>query len=145
MVTKKKQKKDLLKLKPTMIQQKENDLGKTELLDLAKSFSDSKIVLEDDKDKNIFVKVVQDMNDPKNISMKTEYLSVRENFAGVKLEFLARYGNMPYLDGFVETFETKRVSLHRKGRQEDVLILQERRAEEQRTKLEDFAKLFNAT
>lgn len=76
-----------------------------------------------------------------NISLKTEYLNVNENFIGSKLEFLSKYGNMPYLSEFLEIFETKRVSLDRKGRKEILMALQKREEEIQQDKLRNMRGL----
>lgn len=76
-----------------------------------------------------FKNIVNQLNDKNNISLKTEYLNVTENFVGTKLEFLSKYGNMPYLKEFVNIFEIKRVSLERKGRKELIMALQNRQQE----------------
>jgi hypothetical protein len=78
---------------------------------------------------SFFKATVNQLNSPKNIGMKTEYRDVNENFSGAKLHYLGQFCNMPYLKEFVEVFETKRVSLERKGRIEIIKALQERRQE----------------
>lgn len=65
----------------------------------------------------------------KDVSAKTEYLNVMENFAGAKLEFLADFCKMPYLRNFLEAWEIKRISLERKGRKEILLALEKRQEE----------------
>lgn len=140
---KKKQKKQKKELSP-QITEETGVISDETLKLLAENIDKSIVVPESNKNSETFFKeVVNAMNKEENISMKTEYLGVRENFTGTKLEFLALMGNMPYLKRFVKIFETKRVSLGRKGRKEDVMILQERNAEIQREKQTDFANLFN--
>lgn len=65
----------------------------------------------------------------KNVSAKTEYMSVKENFSGAKLEFLADFCNMPYLHKFIHHLEIKRISLERKGRKEILMALEKREEE----------------
>lgn len=106
--------------------------------------SDDNIIIDKKNDTESFFKeLVTSMNDVKNISMKTEYINISENFNGAKLEFLAIYGNMPYLRNFITIFEKKRVSLQRKGRKEDVMILQKREEEIQKEKLQNLNNMFN--
>lgn len=76
-----------------------------------------------------FKNVVNNLMNDTNISLKTEYLSVMENFTGAKLTFLSKFGNMPYIDDFINTFETKRVSLLRKSRIEIIRALEKREEE----------------
>ena len=78
---------------------------------------------------SFFRNVVNKLFDNSEISLKTEYLNVTENFSGSKLEFLSAYGNMPYLKEFITIFEKKRVSLERKGRKEILMALQQRQEE----------------
>lgn len=75
---------------------------------------------------NFFRAVIQEMMSEKNISLKTEYVNVNENFAGAKLEFLAKQGNMPYLKDFINILEIKRVSLERKSRIELIKAFEKR-------------------
>jgi hypothetical protein len=82
-----------------------------------------------DESDNFFRSVVTKMLNDEDISLKTEYMNVNENFSGAKLEFLAVYGNMPYLSAFIRTLEIKRVSLGRKSRIELIKAF-ERRDEE---------------
>lgn len=84
---------------------------------------------------SFFRNIVKSLDSKQNITMNTEYLDVNENFAGTKLEFLAKYGNMPYLSEFISFFEQKRVSLERKGRKEKLMALQERRQEIEQERL----------
>lgn len=93
-----------------------------------------------DKDKDIesfFTEVLKQLLNKDNISLKTEYLNVNENFAGVRLEFLSRFANMPYLHDFIDIFEQKRVSLERKSRKEIVMVLEKREQEVQRQEMKD--------
>lgn len=73
-----------------------------------------------------FIAILNNLLSEKDISMKTEYLNVQENFNAVRLEFLAKYCKMPYLRDFIKMFEKKRVSLERKGRKELVMTLEKR-------------------
>lgn len=82
-----------------------------------------------DSSDSFFKSTVRELNSPKNISMKTEYRNVQENFAGAKLSYLGEFYNIPGLPEFMVLFETKRVSLERKGRIEIIKALQERRQE----------------
>ena len=133
--------KDKKELNPEIVESKAG-LSNEELNLMSKAIESGTVVLDDKEDKSIFKAVITGLNSVKNISMKTEYLNVRENYTGVKLEFMAKMGNMPYLDTFVKIFETKRVSYQRKGRQEDVMIMQERHREEERDKSKELAKMF---
>lgn len=79
---------------------------------------------------SFFTEVLKQLLQPDNISLKTEYLNVNENFAGVRLDFMAKYGGMPYLRDFINIFEQKRVSLERKSRKELVMVLEQREREQ---------------
>lgn len=78
-----------------------------------------------------FTNVLDKLMSKDDISLKTEYINVNENFAGVVLDFLGEYANMPYLNRFVELWEMKRVSLGRKSRKEMVMTLEKRETEVQ--------------
>jgi hypothetical protein len=69
------------------------------------------------------------MFDNTDTETKTEYINTKENFVGAKLTFLARYGNIPYLEEFINIFERKRISLERKGRKEIIMALEKRQEE----------------
>lgn len=75
---------------------------------------------------SFFKEVITQLLSGDNISLKTEYINQNENFAGSKLEFLAKFGNMPYLTDFIKIFETKRVSLGRKSRIELIKAFEKR-------------------
>lgn len=94
-----------------------------------KLFSDS---LDENNEDSYFKAIVNKLMSEDNPSTKTEYLTVTENFVGAKLTFLSKYGNIPYLKDFVDTFETKRISLERKGRKELIMSLIERQQEIER-------------
>lgn len=96
-----------------------------------------------DSTDSYFRSVLDKLFDNENVSSKTEYLDVRENFNGTKLEFYATFGNMPYLRDFIKTFETKRISLERKGRKEILMGLQERRQEMEQDRLNNIRNIFN--
>jgi hypothetical protein len=87
--------------------------------------------------------VLDKLFDTKEVSSKTEYLNVQENFNGTKLEFYASFGNMPYLRNFMKTFETKRISLERKGRKEILMGLQERKQEMEAERMQNLRNFFN--
>ena len=89
------------------------------------------LILDKKDDESYIITVLKELFNKENISTKTEYRNVNENFVGTKLTFLAKYGNFPYLNEFVEIFETKRVSLERKGRIEIIKALEKREQEEQ--------------
>jgi len=94
---------------------------------------DSEIILEDSETSDSFFKsIINKLFSKDNIELKTEYRNVTENFAGTKLTFLARHGNIPYLEEFIEIFEHKRVSLERKGRKEIIMALEKREEEVKR-------------
>jgi hypothetical protein len=75
---------------------------------------------------NFFRAVIDKMFNSDDIELKTEYVSLNENFSGAKLEFLAKYGNMPYLHDFLNILERKRVSLGRKSRIELIKVFEKR-------------------
>lgn len=111
-----------------------DDKGKKEMLLIAERIESLKKEYSgnDDDINSFFVAVINKLFDTKDISLKTEYLNVGENFAGTRLEFYSKYANMPYLANFIEIFEKKRVSLERKGRKEIVMSLKDREQEIQR-------------
>lgn len=92
---------------------------------------------------SFFRTIINSLHDKKNISTKTEYLNVNENFAGTRLEFYSQFAFMPFLKNFVEIFEEKRVSLERKGRKELIMALQEKQQEFNRERANKFSKLFD--
>lgn len=129
---------------------KENDLDEIEK---AKKEIAKEVILEEIKKSTIFETSNEDgdsffkgvinhlMNIKNNVSTKTEYLSVNENFTGTKLQFLADCGNIPYLKEFMTIFETKRISLERKGRKELLIALKERQQELERERAEKLNSL----
>lgn len=95
------------------------------------------------ENKDGFLKtVLKDFFSKKNISMKTEYLNVYENYIGTKLQFLGMKLDMPYMEDFLEIFEVKRVSLERKGRKEILMLGKEIEKEDREQKLNDFRGMF---
>lgn len=117
-------------LKPE-VEQKKSTIEVNDLKEIATIMSNIPTTSDNNKDDGdtYFRNALNKLFDEDNIELKTEYINVLENFTGAKLTFLARYGNMPYLDKFVDIFERKRVSLERKGRQEIILALKERSEE----------------
>lgn len=79
-----------------------------------------------DSSDSFFREVVKSLSDPKNISLKTEYLDVEENYDGARLEFMSKWAGMSYLHDFIKTLEIKRVSLERKGRIELIRTMEKR-------------------
>lgn len=126
-------------------EEKIEDLTPLEMRELAEAIENSTIGNDksEDSTESFFKEVAKGLDDIKKISLNTEYLSVPENFTGVNLEFLGSYANMPYLKVWILIFEKKRVSLHRKGRQEKVMILQQRNQEIERQQQVNFQKMFN--
>ena len=96
----------------------------------------------DESNDSFFKTIINKLFDKTDISLKTEYLNTMENFAGSKLQFLAKYGNMPYLNEFIDIFETKRVSLKRKGRQEIIMALQQKEQEDVSEKAQQLKSIF---
>jgi len=86
---------------------------------------------KNDSSDSFFRNILDRLFEDKNTSTKTEYRNVKENFAGAKLEYMGVYCNMPFLKKFVNIFEQKRISLERKGRQEIIMALAEKRKEEE--------------
>lgn len=135
----KKNKKEEDKLNPIMEDSK-GTMTKKDLNEVFQKLDKDSITFESGNEsaQSFFRAMVKEMNSKDNISLKTEYLNVQENYAGVKLEYLSTYGNMPFLKKFVEIFEEKRVSLGRKGRKENVMMLQERRQEIVNDRMQNF-------
>lgn len=131
-------------LHPTIIE-KSSTLNSDELKQIATDIKESTIVTtsDDNSTDSYFRGVLDKLFDRKDVSSKTEYLSVTENFAGAKIEFYARFGNMPYLNNFMNIFETKRISLERKGRKEILMGLQERKQEIENQRMSNLKNLFN--
>ena len=50
--------------------------------------------------------------------LKTEYKDELGVVDGSKVDFLAKYGNMPYAKDFLDILETRKLSLQRKSREE---------------------------
>lgn len=114
-------------------------MNKEELL---KELQETEILETGKKDSESFFKSVLDqLMNLNDMSTKTEYLNVNENFAGAKLHFLAKHGNIPYLLDFINIFEQKRVSLQRKGRKEILIALKERQQEIERERQVNVNKL----
>lgn len=91
---------------------------------------------------NFFRAVILELLSTKNISLKTEYLSVNETFAGSKLEFLSKYASMPQLSDFLQILETKRVSLERKSRIELIKAFDKRDEEvDAQNRIRDFKSM----
>ena len=114
-----------------------------ELKSIIKNESD---IITSDKNTsdNFFRSVVDKMFNSDDIELKTEYVSLNENFAGAKLEFLAKYGNMPYLHDFLNILEKKRVSLGRKSRIELIKVFEKRDEEiNAQNRLQGIKDLFN--
>jgi len=126
-----------------IIEKKEINIDRDLLLDIAENIENNTINFQKQDDSESFFKaIVSEMNSDKNISTKTEYLGVTENFSGTRLEFFSIYANIPFLKKFVNIFETKRVSLNRQGRSEMVALLKERNQELKTNEMKNFSRLF---
>lgn len=127
-----------LKLNPTIKKVDFSDLKELEEKQQDKKINDilssDLIIQEESKDDSYFKAIIEQLFSNDSIEKKTEYLNVNENFLGAKLTFLAKFGNIPNLEEFVNIFERKRVSLERKGRKEIIMALEKREEEEQRQK-----------
>lgn len=137
----KKQKKEL----SPKIEEMKGNIDNKELMEIGqelKNYALAKDIKQDDSADTFFRNVVQSLYSRKDISTKTEYLNVIENYIGTKLDFLSLYGNMPFLNKFINIFETKRVSLNRKGRQEIIMALQEKRQEEMQQRTNNLKNIF---
>ncbi len=122
-------KKEEKKLNPTIENKSEGlNFSKEDMQEYADKIESSMEVdtgVNDSSD-SFFREVVKSLSDAKNISLKTEYLDVDENYDGARLEFLSKWGGMPYLKDFIHTLEIKRVSLERKGRIELIRTMEKR-------------------
>lgn len=87
-----------------------------------------------------FRRALEEQNSPENIAMKSEYRNVRENFSGTKLDFMGKFLFMPYASAFIEMQLRHRVSLERKGRRENILLM-ERREEDIRAQSTSLAQM----
>lgn len=94
-------------------------LGNNSVLDIKDTNSN-------DNSDNFFRAVIREFLNDNSISLKTEFLNPNETFQATKLTFLAKYGNMPYLNDFLHILETKRVSLERKSRIELIKAFEKR-------------------
>lgn len=113
-------------LNPIIEEKKNFNIPNTEKLkELLKNESDI-ITTDKNTSDNFFRAVIDKMFNSDDIELKTEYVSLNENFSGAKLEFLAKYGNMPYLHDFLNILERKRVSLGRKSRIELIKVFEKR-------------------
>lgn len=109
---------------PPKVEELQNKIPDIELPEVISSEEDIKFIPSSESGSDSFFKhIIKELFGLNNISLKTEYLNVTENFVGTKLDFLSKYGNMPYLEEFMQKFEIKRVSLGRKGRKEILMAL----------------------
>lgn len=123
------------------------ELDLTELQQLAKD-TNKNIFLTDNNTANLdnsvaerfFGKVIDNLSNDKNISLKTEYLSPEEQFAGTKLDFMIKKMGFTFAKTLMFNFEKKRVSLFRKSRTEMVNVLWEKEKERQRLETEEHNK-----
>lgn len=133
-----------IELKPVAEEKGNLNVNIEELKNIAQQFENSTIVASDeDSDTETFYKnVLNKLFDDENVSTKTEYIDLRENFAGSKLEFLSGVGNIPYLKSFIKIFEQKRISYQRKGRKELLKALQSRSEEVEKERMHNLKNLF---
>lgn len=140
--TTKQKPKDKKVLNPVLIENK--DLNISNLEEIKKSLSVNNATMfkeekESDLSDNFFRAVIEEMLSDKNISLKTEYVNLNENFSGAKLEFLAKYAGMPQLHDFINILEIKRVSFGRKSRVELIKAFEKRDEEIQaQERIKDF-------
>jgi len=142
-------KKKEIKLKPKMTEEKAV-VNLQDLKQIAENIKNSTHIETTDKksDSDTFFRSIltQLFDTTQNVSAKTEYISLGENFTGAKLEYLSTLGNIPYLKEFINIFEIKRISYLRKGRQEIILALKEREQEVRQQQINQMAGMFgNAT
>lgn len=76
-----------------------------------------------------FKKVLEEFMSEKNISLKTEYTSVDEQFTATKLGYMINEGGFKFMQVFLPFWKRDRVSLLRKAREEIVMALWERQKE----------------
>lgn len=140
-------KKDRKVLNPTAIEDKTFKVDNLE--QIKKAVLDNNLIstenlkdLDINNTDNFFRAVILELLSTKNISLKTEYLSVNETFAGSKLEFLSKYASMPQLSDFLQILETKRVSLERKSRIELIKAFDKRDEEvDAQNRIRDFKSM----
>lgn len=126
------------------IEEVKGQIDEEDLKEIVKDLKETGIIQASGSSTDSYFRGVLDkLFDTKDVSSKTEYLNVPENFNGTKLEFYASFGNMPYLKNFMKTFETKRISLERKGRKEILMGLQERKQEMEAQRMENLRSFFN--
>lgn len=121
-------------LKPEAFEKIETDLSKKELEtleNLKESLQNFDVEVESEGKEETFYKLaIKELFSNDKIETKTEFLHTGEVFTATKLQFLGKYGNIPLLSDFIDAFQRKRISLNRKGREEIIMSLQERRQEE---------------
>ena len=105
------------------------EIDRNDYKDLIKAENNFIVSSNEDEQDSFFKSIVNKMFDNTDTETKTEYINTKENFVGAKLTFLARYGNIPYLEEFINIFERKRISLERKGRKEIIMALEKRQEE----------------
>lgn len=131
-------------LNPEIVESEPIEIDKGELMKVAENLQNAVVIpQQEDTADNFFRGLVKSLDSPDTISTNTEYLSIPENFTGTKLEFLSQFAYMPFLKNFVAIFETKRVSLQRKGRIEKIKAIQERQQELKMERLQNFSRLFD--
>lgn len=125
-MTKKKEK----ELNPKAVENKNISFDILALKELKDTVTEFNIeVPKDDKQETFYKLAINKLFDNEDIETKTEYLSSGEVFVGAKLQILGEYGEIPMLSQFITKRERKMVSHKRKGREEIILALQERREE----------------
>ena len=93
-----------------IIEEKKADINQAELKQISEQLQRSVVTSSATDDTDTFYKnIVNHLYDKTDIETKTEYLNITENFTGTKLSFLAKFGNMPYLEKFVEIFESSNI------------------------------------
>lgn len=115
-----------VELNPIIEDNTEMKIEKEELSEIAKQIKIIKTENSTDNINNYYKNIIDKLMSPKDISLKTHFLNVKEVFNAVQLEILAKYGNMPYLHDLLQYLEIKRVSLERLSRKEIVRSLEKR-------------------
>jgi hypothetical protein len=106
-------------LKPEIIHFSENNIKNEN--DIKKLLGENGALVEikgnqNDTTDNFFRAVINEMLNDNNIDLKTEFTGINETFASAKLDFMAKWCNMPYLRDFNRLIARKRVSNGRKSR-----------------------------
>lgn len=119
-------------LNPQAIEKKTFDLDFEKLKDLSENMNkfDFDNDIDTSKNETFYKLAIKELFNEESTETKTEWLNIGEVFSASKLSYMGKYGDVPLVEDFIKVLEKKRVSLKRKGREEIILALQERRQEE---------------